>query len=122
MAKSTVDDQLAKIQKRIDALKAKESVLRSKANGAVISEIINLAKKHSISADEIVSAMGKKSSVKAKAGPTTKKPSKPTEKVAPKYRDPANPENTWTGRGKSPKFIQALKDANLLHTALIIAA
>lgn len=27
------------------------------------------------------------------------------EKVAPKYRDPAS-GNTWTGRGKPPKWIQ----------------
>jgi len=26
--------------------------------------------------------------------------------VAPKYRDPANPENTWTGRGRKPKWVE----------------
>ena len=26
-------------------------------------------------------------------------------KVAPKYRDPANPENTWAGRGRMPRWI-----------------
>jgi DNA-binding protein H-NS len=25
--------------------------------------------------------------------------------VAPKYADPANPENTWTGRGRKPKWL-----------------
>ena len=25
--------------------------------------------------------------------------------VAPKYRDPQNPENTWTGRGKPPRWL-----------------
>ena len=30
--------------------------------------------------------------------------------VAPKYADPANPENTWTGRGRKPKwFVTALE-------------
>lgn len=28
-------------------------------------------------------------------------------KVAPKYRDPANPDNTWSGRGKQPRWLQA---------------
>ena len=32
-------------------------------------------------------------------GKSTKKP------VAPKYADPANPENTWTGRGRKPKWL-----------------
>ncbi|MDI3261461.1 MAG: H-NS histone family protein [Fulvimonas sp.] len=30
--------------------------------------------------------------------------------VAPKYRNPANPEQTWTGRGKRPRwFTEALQ-------------
>jgi DNA-binding protein H-NS len=27
--------------------------------------------------------------------------------VAPKYRDPANPQNTWTGRGRMPRWMAA---------------
>ena len=27
--------------------------------------------------------------------------------VAPKYRDPKNPENTWTGRGRMPRWLVA---------------
>jgi DNA-binding protein H-NS len=27
--------------------------------------------------------------------------------VAPKYRDPKNPENTWTGRGRMPRWMTA---------------
>jgi len=27
--------------------------------------------------------------------------------VAPKYRDPNNPENTWTGRGRPPRWLAA---------------
>jgi DNA-binding protein H-NS len=29
-------------------------------------------------------------------------------KVPPKYRNPANPEETWTGRGKQPRWMAAL--------------
>ncbi len=28
-------------------------------------------------------------------------------KVAPKYRDPKNPGNTWTGRGRMPRWMTA---------------
>lgn len=31
-------------------------------------------------------------------------------KVAPQYRDPANPANTWTGRGRKPVWVQAWLD------------
>jgi DNA-binding protein H-NS len=27
--------------------------------------------------------------------------------VAPKYADPANPDNTWSGRGRKPKWLAA---------------
>ncbi|WP_425520343.1 H-NS family nucleoid-associated regulatory protein [Stenotrophomonas pavanii] len=29
-------------------------------------------------------------------------------KVAPKYRNPANPSETWSGRGRQPKWLAAL--------------
>ncbi len=34
-----------------------------------------------------------------------KKKSKPTRKVAPRYRNPQNPNQTWTGRGKKPHWV-----------------
>ena len=33
-------------------------------------------------------------------------------KVAPKYRDPKNPENTWTGRGRMPRWMTAATKGN----------
>jgi DNA-binding protein H-NS len=30
-----------------------------------------------------------------------------TGKVAPKYRNPASPKDTWTGRGKQPRWLAA---------------
>lgn len=45
---------------------------------------------------------------------TTRKPRKSASKgrklgkVAPKYRNPAKPSETWTGRGKQPRWMAAL--------------
>lgn len=39
-----------------------------------------------------------------------KKPVRKIAKVAIKYRDPNNAENTWTGRGVMPKWLKALLD------------
>lgn len=36
-----------------------------------------------------------------------KKARKSLGKVAPKYRDSSNPDNTWTGRGKQPRWLAA---------------
>ena len=39
---------------------------------------------------------------------TTRKPSKMAgSKVAPKYRNPDNANETWSGRGKQPRWLQA---------------
>lgn len=47
-----------------------------------------------------------------KTAPKTRaaKPKKATDgraKVAPKYRNPNDPEQTWTGRGRKPKWVEA---------------
>ncbi len=43
-------------------------------------------------------------------GATRAKGRRSTGTVAPKYRNPANPEQMWTGRGKRPRwFNEALK-------------
>ena len=36
-----------------------------------------------------------------------KKTRKPLGKVAPKYRNPSNPAETWSGRGKQPRWLAA---------------
>jgi DNA-binding protein H-NS len=33
-------------------------------------------------------------------------------KVAPKFRDPKNPANTWTGRGRMPRWLTAATKGN----------
>lgn len=40
-----------------------------------------------------------------------KKTRKPMGKVAPKYRNPGNPSETWTGRGKQPRWLAAQTSA-----------
>jgi DNA-binding protein H-NS len=65
------------------------------------------AKAHGYSLDELTG-------VKAAAAPKAKSPRKPAKKavdadgrakVAPKFRNPANPDETWSGRGRSPKWM-----------------
>ncbi|WP_141750791.1 MULTISPECIES: H-NS histone family protein, partial [Stenotrophomonas] len=41
-------------------------------------------------------------------------------KVAPKYRNPANPNETWTGRGRQPKWMAALVQAGKSATDFLI--
>lgn len=45
---------------------------------------------------------------------------KPKNKVTPIYRDPGNPSNTWTGRGRKPKWVVALIEAGATLESLKI--
>lgn len=55
-------------------------------------------------------ARGAKSAKPAKIAKTTAKPGKTRKPVAPKYRNEATGE-TWTGRGKAPKWLTILEAA-----------
>jgi DNA-binding protein H-NS len=41
-------------------------------------------------------------------------------KVSAKYRNPENPDQTWTGRGVAPKWMQALLNAGREKTEFLI--
>ena len=45
---------------------------------------------------------------------------KPVAKVAPKYRNPKNAEQTWTGRGRKPKWVEEHLNKGKKLTTLII--
>lgn len=57
----------------------------------------------------ITDVLGEKpAAAKGKRAPVVKKATRgPKGKVAPKYRDPANASQTWTGRGRKPQWVAA---------------
>jgi DNA-binding protein H-NS len=121
MARITVANQLAAIRKQRELLDKKEHALKTKSHDKVLVKIIALAKEAGLTVGDITKAMGAVKSVKnSKTPKVTKKGALAGKKVAPKYRNPANPEQTWTGRGVSPTWVQALKAAGTLDAALIV--
>ena len=119
LAKLSVAAQLAKIRKERDALAIREKALMSKNNGKALAQIVKIAKDAGISIDDIAKALNAKPKSKA-TQPTAKKGKLAGVKVAAKYQNPANPDQTWTGRGVAPRWVQDLKTSNLLDTALIL--
>jgi DNA-binding protein H-NS len=120
MARTTVQNQLAAIRKQRELLDKKEQALKSKSHEKVLAKIVTLAKDAGLSASDIAKALSSGKPAKAgKAAKTPKRGALAGKKVAPKYRNPANPEQTWTGRGVSPTWVQALKTAGTLDSALI---
>ncbi len=118
MARTTVANQLAAIRKQRELLDKKEQALKSKSNDKILAKIVMLAKDAGLTAADITKALS--SAKPGKAAKVAKKGGLAGKKVAPKYRNPANPEQTWTGRGVSPTWVQALKTAGTLNSALIV--
>lgn len=123
MARTTVANQLAAIRKQRELLDKKEQALKSKSHDKVLAQIVTLAKQAGLTAADIAQALSSGKAAKAgKAPKVSKKGTLAGKKVAPKYRNPANAEQTWTGRGVSPTWVQALKAAGTLESALIAPA
>ena len=72
----------------------------------VRSKITKFAKAEGYTLEELFGTAGARPA-KAAAKPGTRA-GKKLGKVAPKYRNPANPKETWTGRGKHPRWMAAL--------------
>lgn len=115
---TNVASQLAQIKKQKEALLKKEQALLSKSHDKILGQIVKLAKDAGLTASDITSAMNAGKPVKTKTSKVTKK-SDPRGKVAPKYQNPSNPAQKWTGRGVSPSWIAELKAAGKLDSALI---
>ena len=107
----------------LEGLSAKElQVLIAKANqrrktlakrkpiAAVRRKLVSLARAEGYTVDELFGTArqvrGKAGVAGANKGPAKKSAHKGV-KVAPKYRNPANAEQTWAGRGMPPKWLSA---------------
>jgi DNA-binding protein H-NS len=115
---TSVATQLAKLRKEREALEKREKALMARTHDKALGKIVQIARDAGLTADDIAKALG--------AGKAAKKPARvagkasaPRGKVAPKYRNPAQSDQTWTGRGKAPVWVQALKAAGTLESALI---
>jgi DNA-binding protein H-NS len=118
---SNTQAQIAKLKKQLEALQKKENSLKSKKQDKALAQIVKLAKENAISAKDIEAAMGSskaKKVIKAKVV-RAKKSTLKGKPVAPKYQNPTNHAETWTGRGIAPKWIQALKSEGKLDSAMI---
>jgi DNA-binding protein H-NS len=79
--------ELATLRTQIDGMMVEK---QSAERAALRQKMADMAKDAGLSLDEVFG--------KARKGKGS---------VAPKYRDPKNPENTWTGRGRMPLWMVA---------------
>lgn len=79
--------ELSQLRSQIDRLMVEK---QSSERSALRQKMADMARDHGLSLDEVLG--------KGRKGKGS---------VAPKYRDPKNPENTWTGRGRMPRWMVA---------------
>lgn len=96
-----LSDLIARAQARQEELaKEKAAKLREKINALVKAEGLGL--------EEVFG--GRSSGTRGKA----------RSKVKPKYRNPADPNQTWSGRGKRPRWFTAALGAGKKEKDLLI--
>jgi DNA-binding protein H-NS len=97
------------------AKKRKTTLNKRKPIAAVRKRISQVLKTEGYTLEELFGSAapaaargaGKASKAAAKPATAARKARKPLGKVAPKYRNPANTGETWTGRGKQPRWLAA---------------
>ncbi|MDY0309925.1 MAG: H-NS histone family protein [Castellaniella sp.] len=110
--KSRLEKEMAKIQKKIQALQAKERKPK-------IVEIVRTMRQYDISPEEIATAFNRKAG--GRASPAARKTTAAAKRViAPKYRHPET-QATWTGRGKAPRWITDAEAAGTPRSTFLIA-
>ena len=99
--------------KELDALIAaakrrKTTLKKRKPIGAIRKRIVDFATAEGYTVQELFGSAAKAGSTAAATKKTAKKATgRKLGKVPPKYRNPANPAETWTGRGKQPRWLAA---------------
>lgn len=88
------------------ARKRKTVLNKRKPIAAVRSKVTRLIKAEGYTVAELFGAAA--APARAAKAPKAARSARKGGKVAPKYRNPANTAETWTGRGKQPRWMAAL--------------
>jgi len=104
MARQNYATLQAKIQKEIEKLRKQAQSLQSKRRKPVIQSIVRSMKEYDITIEEITAALGKAPAKVKSFSPKTKPVSGARKTVPAKYRNPTTGD-TWTGRGKAPRWV-----------------
>ncbi len=93
-----------KIEKEIQKLQKQAQALHAKRRGPIINSILKSMREYEITPEEVAAAYNQKKPARAAAVKKSPVRTAPKRPVPPKYRHPDTGE-TWTGRGKPPRWI-----------------
>ena len=118
MTRDTYSALKLKIEKEITRLQKQAKALQAKRRSPVIASIVRSMREYDITPDEITSAYNKKL-VRSPARKVSV-PAATKRKVPVKYRHP-DTGDTWTGRGKAPRWITAIEAEGKKREDFLIA-
>lgn len=98
LSKQQLDSLITKARKRKTALAKRKPI------ASVRRKVTALAKSEGYTIAEL---FGSASAGKARKSSASPRKGRKLGKVAPKYRNPAKPSETWAGRGKQPRWLAA---------------
>jgi DNA-binding protein H-NS len=101
------------------AIKAEITKRASNSKADLLKKFKKMAADAGVSIDELLGKSAK-SDAAPKAVRVKKVSTKVKNKVAPKYRNPANAEQVWTGRGRQPLWVAAALSAGQSMDSLLI--
>jgi len=99
LSKRELDALISQAKKRMSTL------AKRKPLATVRSKLTALAKAEGYSVAELFGAAAPKKTAAKKVSPNK---GRKLGKVPAKYRNPGNPKETWSGRGKQPRWMAAL--------------
>ncbi|HEY0294751.1 MAG TPA: H-NS histone family protein [Bordetella sp.] len=109
--------QQSAIDKEISRLKKKAELLRIRRRKPIIAQIVGAMLNFDISPQDIAEAYRTGKDAKAANG----KPKPGAGKLPPKYRHPETGE-TWSGRGKTPRWLREAESAGIAREAFFLTS
>lgn len=92
---------ITQAQKRQTVIAKRTSITK------VRSRILKFAKSEGYTVEELFGTTGGAAPARGRAAKKATTAGRKLGKVAPKYRNPANSKETWSGRGKQPRWLAA---------------
>ena len=93
---------LEKLNKEVGKIQRVIKTKEARDKKATLAKLVLVARKSGFELHEL---LGSAASIE-KAAVTVKVPSRKRGKVPPKYQNPANNAETWTGRGRQPVWVK----------------
>lgn len=127
VATETLAQKIVRLQDEVKKAEATAEATKAAKNREIQAILVRMASEYGVKPETQVQSQAAETktapatqngSHKRRARGAQKKPST----VKPLYRDPNNTQNTWSGRGRAPRWLAALENQGAKREAFRISA